>query len=1243
MPSDLLSSWRSRWFGQSEPTSSPLLDSSLGDPLARWRAKYFGGPPVEDSEEMERAKDRKEAELKRLAGATSLMGGDRAEDMAEKRETLTPGLQVNPIAERIGQRQAAAIGADTSNRNWSDTLGNAGEAFGRGVLSTVAFPASAAIAADEWLEKKEDEGSAIAQGLRMSPVLSAPRIGRALIPDPVIDFLKSNQDRAEEAAGDAGAYAPHMETGAVLGGVAKTAGELLDYAGIGAALTRQVPKVVAREAFPLIGQVADRVGGLFAEKAVKAADAPIVPRTSRWFSKEGGLPEDLYEHLQAVKKAGEGADYVSARSIDNVGRAVRDELRTAMALETPEAKAAFDPLIQRALEGEEAAMAALPARLHKPVSEARQKLDDDSHRILTNALFSEEAAGNLRFAAKATQDPQGVARFFEAFSSRANPGTDEAARGVARNNITKAQEWKRAQTPEVQQALDSVLGHLETLPAGRRAVADHYMPVLASIGKNQGRYLRTSYQAFDDPRYAKKLIDNEQAESFQKFVKFLVDENGKTPEEARGQARSILQEIIDRGDEYARKGSIFAEFPEAAKSALLKKGDVPEPLAEFLGIHRDWRVGLQRGHVAAAQIGAEIKMWDDMLNSPSGQKVFALGKKGDGAWNAEGQHLSSEITKGPRMIAPDGMAYYTTPEIKEILERATEAASDVALIGKWNTANSLIRTGWTVGNPATRAMNKLNNVILGLKTGISGEFFKEARHAKQTENARIFGRLPNAPEDLEREALREEFAKRGLMTSGGALAEERKHLGSLIGVPSRGVRGKLTPGPEKRLGINTPLTDARDAVAGAVGKGLDWASAGFTAPDQGIRISHAIVKSKQLAKAYPNKSEEWILDEAARRARLEIPTPEDSPQFIQKLRQNPVGGSLVTFNAEILRTGWNSLKLGWQDFRKGWKATPEQAAAEGFDRNALMALGVGEMAGAAGSMGVVPAIALGARMTMEQVNPGSNDKDVAAARRRFLPDYYQNNDFVSVSPKGDNRQVLLDFSPLQPYAIAQKAIAQLVASIHDDEGAAQAAMKTAEELMGPFTQLQPLAISGIELGANASRMGEGAEIYDPKGSKLEIAADSAAHVWKQSKPGFLKSKDRLVEADQLGDNFKAYREIASWFGLRMYRFDANQDIGFKARDRQQSYNRIKKIRTEAVKKEFLRDSSPVVLAAESKAQQEWVTELVPEIQKDIAAAKVLGKTDAEIIELFSSKTSALPKYHIEALLRGQVLPLRWDD
>lgn len=1267
-----------------KPSAPSWLDEFKGasDAMARYRAKLAGEEPPEDSEEMRRAKTRKRVEILNLGAANPLLSDDQTEEAIKRRTQIEPGLRVNPEAFPVGQRQAAEIGIDESRRNWVDTALGAAELYGREVAD---FPAAIVRTQEDLYDALQRVG----RGAQPDPVTGKapdPTVGamaaRALsegnplfygvrahraMGDPLgaLGFARENPEARDEAMAKTVVSAPNAAVGDWLARYSMAAGMVTDPIAAGVGIYNR-----------LGARGAEAAAAAAAKSAAKAAAKPPVEMTSRMLSKEGGLPKDVWQTLQTSKRAGEGADFDAAAAINKVDREIQSELDTALALETPDRKLELNRLIDSALtSGDPRAMEALPARLQRPVSEIRARMDQESHQIVRNALFSDEAAEALRSVVQGVGDPGSISGFFRDrqavkagmraaekvgidpnfLLSRSHEGFDASLASIrnqelrttlrdARTALWRTQEFAESLAPEARGALEGLGRHLDSLSPQRRAVADHYLPVLTKIEGNLGKYLRTSYQAFDNPQWARVLSENEQAEAFQGLVKYATDFDGKAPDEAKRWGKTILSEIEQNAAANGARASLFPEFPEAVKSALLRKKDIPEPLQEFLGINRDWRVGFQRGMVAAAEIGNEIQQWDDLMQSAGG-KLFAMGPDGAGAVNAAGQDLTYKVTKGSRFLAPEGQAIYTTPEIGQILDGASALVREGTPLYRWQMANSLARFGWTVANIPTHAVNVMGDIVLSVKAGDIRSplaFAREFKHAVGSEFARIAGKTPPA-ESRELDAFRSAVAKRGGMTTGGAIAEERRHLGSLLGVPSKGIRGKLTPGPEEALGVATPKTEIVNALKRVTGKGMDYAASFFTAPDQAVRLSHIEAKANQLAKAYPGRSSDAIMDEAVERGLNEIPSPEYGPKAIQKLRENFAFGSLITYPTEILRTTWNSFEYAAKDLHKALTATDAQLAAEGADRAGLMEMGIRGTAGTVAAMALVPTVAASAKMALSKVWPDANDPEKIEAMKRFMPSYYKDANLMALGDASKNNVVFMDWSPVDAFGQMGRAATSTLAAIRDGEDAFGAALAGANSMVEPYTGMQPLAQAGVEALTNRKEGGSGAPITNPEASLGQRAGDYGYHFLKTLGPGTpVKTPLRFLEAGQSGDDWVAAREIASWFGIRMYRFDKDKQIERTARDRQKAYVNLMQLRNQAVKKDFLTAGSPAVLEAESEAQGKWVAEMVPELQKDIEAAKRLGKSDAEIVRLFSGE-GGLPKKHILALLRGETLPLSWKD
>lgn len=259
-----------------------------------------------------------------------------------------------------------------------------------------------------------------------------------------------------------------------------------------------------------------------------------------------------------------------------------------------------------------------------------------------------------------------------------------------------------------------------------------------------------------------------------------------------------------------------------------------------------------------------------------------------------------------------------------------------------------------------------------------------------------------------------------------------------------------------------------------------------------------------------------------------------------------------------------------------------------------------------------------------------------------MPSYYQDANLMALGDGSKNEVVFMDWSPVDAYGQMGRAMTSALAESRQGGDAVDAALAAGKAMIEPYTSMQPLALAGMEALTNRQQGGTGGAIANPEADFSDQAGAYGKHFLKTLAPGPVKTGMRFLEAGQGGDKWIAEREIASWLGLRMYRFDTDKAITQKAMDRQKSYVNLMNLRTTAVKKHFLTSGAPAVLEAEKEAQEKWATELSQEVVKDIEAAKKLGKPDSEIIRLFSSE-GGLPKKHVIALLQGRTLPLSWKD
>jgi hypothetical protein len=292
-----------------------------------------------------------------------------------------------------------------------------------------------------------------------------------------------------------------------------------------------------------------------------------------------------------------------------------------------------------------------------------------------------------------------------------------------------------------------------------------------------------------------------------------------------------------------------------------------------------------------------------------------------------------------------------------------------------------------------------------------------------------------------------------------------------------------------------------------------------------IRYSNALYNKK------PSDLTEAELSEvekiAAENVKKVLPSYDQIPDGVKKLRSIPVVGSFVSFQYESYRTALNTIKLGMSEL-KDPKLRGAGAKRVGGSityvaaRNAL--LGYFGKAAGIGIAGIVGSL-----------KAEDDEKEKKRLMKRYLFEWQKESDILPLDIK-DGKFSFIDISGSDPHGAINKTINGMT----DAESVGDAAIiGFTESTIKPFLGGEMTAILLNEVINN--KTSKGGQIYndgDPDDVKYEKQVE---YIMKQAKPSFFRQYDKIVESDE---KLSTAGQMA--VGLKKYNLDINKQFGYKA-------------------------------------------------------------------------------------------------
>lgn len=428
------------------------------------------------------------------------------------------------------------------------------------------------------------------------------------------------------------------------------------------------------------------------------------------------------------------------------------------------------------------------------------------------------------------------------------------------------------------------------------------LQMLQTIESNKGSYLNRSYQAFDDPDWMEKVLDNE---DLMTRAKAWIAEQypDLSADEVTGEIRAILREAQLKGN-FVSFLSSGSKVGQKDVSFLRRRKEVPAIIRELLGEYQDPKINFVRS-------AAKMQAWLANQNF-----LYSVRQAGMGMFLFEkptGEFDTLIASEGNETMSPlDGL--YTSIDFLEGMQDVM-GGPNKNLPSSWQLMlafNAVIKYGKTIGSPTTQFRNFESGVMFAVING----------HWNFTHTAKAF------------RAISADFTK--------SSPEWDNYLRELIEL---GVLHDNPYASELRGAIEDFIAAAKMPGAAGAEKLADFFRRVYEASDDFWKINGYENEMARLARIYPDmpRPERKIM--AAKRIRDGYPTYSMVPLMIRNLRRFPLMGMFVSFSWESWRTYKNQFRFMAEDYRAG-------------GLGAIKGRGIGMIAGTAGLTAVAQATML---------------------------------------------------------------------------------------------------------------------------------------------------------------------------------------------------------------------------------------------------------------------------------------------
>jgi hypothetical protein len=722
--------------------------------------------------------------------------------------------------------------------------------------------------------------------------------------------------------------------------------------------------------------------------------------------------------------------------------------------------------------------------------------------LLPGDVFSEKIKRDSEFEAvefdvrhivgaleKAVQGDFGVA---------ANKLSDAQMRSLSEALAGDVDSALPARTKESIVAMRQYIDALSTEYVGilQQQVADRLkgsdQALIDKITGNLGSYVHRSYQAYDDPKWFKK-VPTSTLNAARNYLAAGYRRSGENSAEAARLADVTVNEILKSGTAYDSLESFIAEGKLGAKdlSVLIKRKDVAPQIRALLGEHVDPRVNFAK---SATKMGRLI--WNQRF-------LDRVREVGMGAFLFEGKNRPADATT---QIAGEQSDTYsplnglwTFPEVAQAFKDALGKEQMGDLYRTVVRLNGMVKYGKTVLSPTTAMRNWQSAMFFSLA---NGHF--NLQHIRKS-----------------MAAFREQVSQ---SATGDDLAYLRKlkQLGVVYDSPYAGEMMRL-------------LEDARmdELLSGKNGKAMSvfrkanqMAQGFYTFGDDFWKIIGFENEKTSLLEAGFSEAEAETM--AAERIRNTYPTYSMVGRGMRWLSRFPLAGTFVSFPSEIVRTSANMLRTVAADL----KSDNPRLRALGRKRAAGMAL----VSGGFYALSAMTAAALGV------------DDDEEEAIRDLGPPWQDNSTFLYMGRDADGKLRYVDLSFLDPYGYWKRPVTAMLR----DRPWEESAKSGLSDMLTPFLGGDITAQAIFEVMAN--KKSSGGQVYRENGEPLDQLTAIADHMRKTIQPGFVSNAERFIKAasgerrEGSGQPYSVRDEVSALLGWRASTLDAKTGLYYRSFD-----------------------------------------------------------------------------------------------
>ena len=751
-----------------------------------------------------------------------------------------------------------------------------------------------------------------------------------------------------------------------------------------------------------------------------------------------------------------------------------------------------------------------------------------------------------------------------------------------------------------------------------------------NIIKNKGKYLNRSYKVFTTSNWKDAVSDEvkQQAKNYMldNASKLRGDQKYSLSEKARKMAfgedisyEQALENLIDLEIDKILSRDVTSKFISSAatgslnRKILKQRRDIPLPIRQLMGEDVDPANNYMNSVLKLAALVENVKYQNTIRKSGLGVYFFEEGDVN------RPKEFNKKITTDKSESFPILKGLYTTPELAEVFESQQKNNSE--FMNNFMMISGYVKWAKTVGSVATHAKNFFGNIGFAL---INGHY--DIGELKQSIDT-VVGDLRNLTDDEFRSKF-EKYVELGIIKQSASIGDVKAMINyknsddvfqQILANERKNTELKKSNIVSKIINKAIPTSKISEVAATKISEGASKTKSLldslYQSEDDFWKIYGYENELSQYSKALYGKDKSDLTTEERSEVDREIseiiknqyPTYDRVPPIIKTLGKNPFLGAFVSFQAESIRTAFNTYIQANKEFKSSnpeiRKIGAKRFAAAGVYTSAKLAV-----------FSALGTLLIG----------GEDDNEEKKDVRKVLPPWSKNSSVVLFESE-PGKLNYLDITANDPHAIFSK----LVNAAVREEDIVSKFSEATMEIIRPFVGKDLMFAAADEIFNN--RKSNGSQIYKDGDTTFEKLIAVRNRIFELIEPGTFTSIRRGYDAYK-SDDKKLSNELIGLTGFRPVSLDLNTSMFFNIKDLQKDIADQKSVYNSARYKQL--SNSSIDLDSKYNQVNDALKKKYTEAHELVKTGLRLGLTDLEIVKLL--KDQRFSQKEVNMIFSGKI-------